>query len=390
MRHVRLISSSSIATASVAVAALLVTPACESGGKKNGADSGSDSDSDSDSDGGDGDDIILGDGDGELGPGKVRGCNDLQVEFETVIPTVMLVVDRSSSMFDLPLAPFPNRWEPLKDALVGPDGAVTDLQGGIRFGFAAYTNQAGVGTCPQFDPTGIGLGNYDAIKARYDEVSSDPILTGVKGETPTGAAILAATAHLAAFTEPGPKSILLVTDGEPDRCSEPDPQCGQDEAIAAVQAAYAQGIGTFAIGVGEIGVNHLQDLANAGLGQPVQSRPEPVDCPMGSFTQGTYSATGGAAKVFNPTDPAALKADIAGIVGALRSCAYTLSAEVNPNTANLGTVLINGQTAEFENENGWRMNGPYELEILGASCLAVKTVVNPDVYISFPCNSFVK
>lgn len=368
---------------------LVFTPACGDGGK-NGSDADSDRE-DADSDGGDGDDINLGDGDGgdgDLDLRKVGGCNDLQVEFETVIPTVMLVVDRSSSMFDLPLAPHPNRWEPLKEALVGDDGAVTDLQSGIRFGFAAYTNQAGTGTCPQFDPTEIGLDNYDAIKARYDEVSSDPILTGVKGETPTGAAILAATAHLAAFTEPGPKSILLVTDGEPDRCSEPDPQCGQDEAIAAVQAAYAQNIATFAIGVGEVGVNHLQDLANAGLGQPVQDRPEPVDCPMGSFTLGAYSPTGGAAKVFNPADPDALKADIAGIVGALRSCSYTLSAEVIADKAHLGTVLVNDEAAVFGDPNGWRMNDAYELELIGASCVAVKTVASPDVYISFPCESF--
>jgi hypothetical protein len=336
-------------------------------------------------------------------PPRPAGCNDLQVEFESVIPTVMLVVDRSSSMFDTPLAPFANRWDPLKDALVGETGAVTNLHEGIRFGFSAYTHQYGngVAACPTFDFTSIGLGNYDAIKAQYDAVSSDVITPGLpndpatnanptKGETPTGAAVTAAAAQLAAFTEPGPKFILLVTDGEPDTCTMTDPQCGQDESIAAVQAAHAQGIGTFAIGVGEIGVDHLQDLANAGLGQPVMERPEPASCVMGSFTQGAYSPTGGTAKVFNPADPETLKADIAGIVGSTRTCTYTLNEVVDLEKAHLGTVLVNNVTAVHGDPNGWQMNSELELEILGASCNTIKTSAVPDVFISFPCESFVK
>ena len=41
-------------------------------------------------------------------------------------------------------------------------------------------------------------------------------------------------------------------------------------------------------------------------------------------------------------------------------------------------------------DNGWRMNSELELEILGASCNTIKTSVAPDVFISFPCESFVK
>jgi hypothetical protein len=51
-------------------------------------------------------------------------------------------------------------------------------------------------------------------------------------------------------------------------------------------------------------------------------------------------------------------------------------------------VLVNDVVARFEDEDGWRMNSPSELELLGASCIAVKTTINPDVYISFPCDSF--
>lgn len=344
------------------------------------------------------------DGDGEIDhefntPNRVEGCNDLDVEFESVTPTILVLVDRSSSMFDQPLASHPNRWQPLKEALVGEDGIVTTLQGGIRFGFAAYTHQAknGIAACPLFNATSIGTNNYETIKEEYDAVSSDPIDPDVgdvngsnptKGETPTGAALFAATAVLADFEALGPKFILLVTDGEPDTCAAPDPQCGQDMAIAAAQAAYEQGIGTYAIGVGEIGLNHLQDLANAGTGQPVIGRTPTEDCQGLTTNLATYSQESGAAPVFNPTDPDQLKADIAGVVGSTRSCVYTMNEEVDLEKANLGTVIVNDVMARYEDDDGWRMNSPTELELLGDSCIAVKTTINPDVYISFPCDSF--
>src|SRR5690606_2653267 len=133
----------------------------------------------------------------------------------------------------------------------------------------------------------------------------------------------------------------------------------------------------------------LQDLANAGQGQPVQSRPPGADCNPGAL-QGTYADAGGSAPVFNPANPDALKADIAGIVGSFRSCTYTLNEDVDPAKANLGTVLVNDVNAAYDDPNGWRMNSATELELVGDACDAVKTTIDPDVYISFPCDVFVK
>src|SRR5690606_23607575 len=120
---------------------------------------------------------------------------------------------------------------------------------------------------PLMDVIDIETGNLDSIVALYDEVSVDPASTGpdpqtYKGETPTGEAIRAVIPVLDSDRAPGPKFLLLVTDGEPDTCATPDPQCGQDESIAAVQEAYEKNIKTFVVGVGEIGLEHLQDLAN--------------------------------------------------------------------------------------------------------------------------------
>src|SRR5262245_19025137 len=54
--------------------------------------------------------------------GSGDSCNSLTVDFKPVTPTVLLLVDRSSSMFDLGFGPSPDRWAPLKEALVGTNG----------------------------------------------------------------------------------------------------------------------------------------------------------------------------------------------------------------------------------------------------------------------------
>ena len=333
-----------------------------------------------------------------------EGCNDLAVEWESVIPTVMLVVDRSSSMFDIAFGDSPNRWDPLKDALVGPGGVVKQLQSGVRFGFTAYTHQSvnGEGACPLLNDAGsIGLDNHDAIKEKYDEASSDPRASApspinsdeslpYKGETPTGAAIRAVTPELAAYSEIGPKYILLVTDGEPDTCAHPDPQCGQAESIAAVQAAHAEGIQTIVIGAGEVGREHLQDLANAGAGQPVQQRPL-GDCDeYVSSPQATYADSGGDAPYYFPQDPEALRSAIAYAVGSVRSCEFTMNVEVDPEGVGDGQVWLDGKILSHDDPDGWHMSDQVTVVLEGKACERIKTQINPGLVISFPCDVIVR
>lgn len=342
------------------------------------------------------------DGGEGAGPTKKRecnpqpGCNDLQVEFESVVPTVMILVDRSSSMFDTPFGNSPNRWQPLKEALIGENGVLRELHGAVRFGFATYTHQQvnGAAACPLMDVIDIATAtdSFDSIVNLYDEVSVDPATTGsnpltYKGETPTGAAIRAVLPVLEADQAPGPKFLLLVTDGEPDTCAEPDPQCGQDEAIAAVQEAFAKNIRTFVIGVGEIGRDHLQDLANAGAGQPVQRRTPQADCDPP--TLGSYEPSGGDARYYRPENPADLRDDIGRIVGGVRSCEFKLSEEVDLEKADKGTVLLDCEGLPYDDANGWRMTSPTDLELVGDACATIKTTIRPDLYITFPCESYV-
>ena len=82
--------------------------------------------------------------------------------------------------------------------------------------------------------------------------------------------------------------MVLVLGGDPEICGVADPDCGQDAAIAAVQAARAQGISTLVLGIGDFvmppagfcvptvrrcSTQHLEDLANAGVGMGVAAPP---------------------------------------------------------------------------------------------------------------------
>jgi hypothetical protein len=225
------------------------------------------------------------------------------------------------------------------------------------------------------------------------------------------------TEQLVAFPEPGPRYLLLVTDGNPDRCNEADPQCGQDDAIAAVQAAFAAGVTTYAVGLGDAalagnaaaagcwgrcGALHLQDLANAGVGEPVIRNTDPEylnncfndrrDANGVQQYVATYAddaTLAGAAPFFAPSDAAALRDTLASILQGVRSCTFTLSEEVRAGRESTGTVRLDGQNLGFDDPNGWTMVGSTDVELRGTACDRVQNEVR-SLEISFPCESYIR
>jgi hypothetical protein len=165
------------------------------------------------------------------------GCNDINVGFEKIIPTVLLLVDESGSMADnkYPTGGAQTRWRVLHDALLGDLGLVQRLSADVRFGFIGYTGDGTAATCPLLARTNIFAVGSDgvaltAVRSVYPE--ERPNLP-YQGDTPTGAAMRAASKALVDFTEPRPKYNLLATDGDPDTCARPNPQCGQENVTAA-------------------------------------------------------------------------------------------------------------------------------------------------------------
>ncbi|HLV66447.1 MAG TPA: hypothetical protein VKY73_11575, partial [Polyangiaceae bacterium] len=205
---------------------------------------------------------------------------------------------------------------------------------------------------------------------------------------------------------PGPKYILLVTDGNPNTCQILDPQCGQDASVAAVQSAYEQGIGTLVIGIGDIvsmntgcvpeqmrcGVAHLQDLANAGTGQPVEAPPaeyEYQQCVtmIGDGLQATYATTEdpGTAPYFTATSAEELKTAIEDLLKQVASCTFDMDVEVR-GRASLGQVFVGAQEVPYDDPDGWRLeSNRYQVTLQGAACELFQTG-DHELNISFPCD----
>jgi hypothetical protein len=343
--------------------------------------------------------------------GSGQGCQNLQVVFEPKIPTVFVLADRSGSMFDSMV------WVPLRTGVLK---VIQDTQAEIRFGFAAFTGQAG-GTCPIFDAVpqpSIGLNNYNNIAAFYGTLDKPAVLP--KPETPTTLALKQAQSLLIADNAPGEKYILFVTDGEPDFCDDVNHICAVDSVVHELQVLKQAGITTFVFGLksalSDISVPSLQAFANAGAGQPalapIAQTPAPINIyyqcngsaawmadlsaagKTGMMTSiGDYATTGGNATLYNPdlTDPvtgqATLVSQLTSVIAGVKSCHFDLSGkiEVDVNQLNLASVAIQGRAVPLDSMNGWRMNTGTQLELVGDACTAWRRPENTQIDFNFPC-----
>jgi hypothetical protein len=349
-------------------------------------------------------------------------CNELGAQFEKIVPNVVVLVDRSKSMFEANGQPVRAQlWDPLADALTNAsDGVIPQLESEVRFGFVAYNRDANqaVAACPNLQSVPLGLDNGAAIATAYTAAGLVPD-NYYKWDTPTAESVQAVTAQLMAFPETGPRYILLVTDGNPDRCGEADPQCGQDDAIAAVQAAFAAGITTYVVGIGEVatatndsnvsgcwgrcGALHLQDLANAGIGLPVIRNTDPAylsNCFNGARRdangQQVYVASyvddplaAGVAPFFAPTGRTALREAISSILSGVRSCTFTLTQQVRAGKEGTGNVLLDGAPLVYGDANGWLLSNGTDVQLQGAACTQLQNDVE-NVEIFFPCESYIR
>jgi hypothetical protein len=328
-------------------------------------------------------------------------CASATVDFTVQPPNVMLVVDRSGSMaeeIDPTNLPGVQRWQAAREALVNATmGVVPLVQAGVNLGLTLYTAPTGmpahvghmstVGTadpdytesaeCPFLVQVPIALNNFAAIEAAYRPITmySNPTAQQMQdrlpaGATPTGESIQAVIPVLQALDPvlfPGPKAIVLATDGEPNGCGTNVPQGqGRMNSVNAVQAAFDANIRTFVVSVGDdVGLDHLRQLANIGQGFPAM---DPMD------------------RFYVATNPAALADALKQIFTDVRSCTFMVDGRINPNRAGTGVVTIDGMPITFEDPNGWRVNSETEIEILGTACDTIK-MGDHNVEIRFPCGA---
>ena len=295
-----------------------------------------------------GDTVVTGDGDPGTESSDTEACPVLDVILIPQIPTLQLLVDQSGSM-DQDFGG-DTRWNVIVDVLTNPqNGIVPQFESSIRFGLTLYTSLEGNmgGQCPMLTEVAPALDNYNAIDMTMS--MSTPVQ-----DTPTGESLDLTWQTLDAFPEPGLKYIVLATDGLPDTCDVPNPpdqmaQAMADAAsVAAAEAAYAAGIPTFVISVGDqVGQAHLQDMANAGQGVG----PNDPDA--------TY---------YEALNQGALVDAFNSILAGVRSCRLDLMTPLTDEEAANCTLEVNGNVVDLGDANGWQLNNSMEVELLGTAC----------------------
>jgi hypothetical protein len=368
-------------------------------------------------------DLVLGTGGqgngsgGEPAAAGAPGCVDLDVDFTPQVPTVLLLIDRSGSMTDADnfgvavqaavdagtyeLGSCPNvkqgnqdvdpndwRWNVVRDVLMNPDkGIVKPLEDRVRFGLSLYSSNNGrikpapMGVvnapveldpnkeCPVLIQVPIALNNHAAMLDKFK--CSD---LGI--DTPTRESLLSAADTLKGFREPGPKVIVLATDGEPDTCDCPNfsgrvpDKCkmagaadqARADVVATAQKIHSQDITIHVINVSTPSLvplqEHLSDVANAGGGNMYLG--------------------------FSPGD---LTDAFEDIINGVRSCVIDLEGQIATGKESDGTITLDGQELTLDDPDGWQVNSPSQVELLGDACELIKRGQH-DIAIKFPCDSF--
>ncbi len=287
-------------------------------------------------------------------------CPDVTINISEKIPTVVLLVDQSGSMNSPLEVGGPSRWDAVKTVLLDPtDGVVTKLDGRVNFGASLYSSVGGGSVpdqCPIINESLPAANSYQTIVDLFDANSPS-------SDTPTAESVDAVVKNFASF--PGPRVIVLATDGSPDRCDDADAhdQQSRDLSEAAVGNAFDEHISTFVLSVGDqVAESHLQRLANAGQGLDLDN---------------------GIAPFFVATDSDLLQAAFESIITGVRSCDATLDAAVDSNRVGEGEVTLNGTVLVFNTD--WRLVDERTIELLGDACQTMLSASNVVLQASFPC-----
>jgi hypothetical protein len=296
------------------------------------------------------------------------GCVQVLRRYTSTPPTVILLIDQSASMNDRFGAS--TRWDVLRQSIIEPkDGLLSWLDRSTNVGLTLYTSLDGYNLgreCPLLEQVDVRLGNTEALRRFY--ASAEPLQGG---DTPTAEAIDASVATLLEVSAGPARYVLLLTDGVPDTCAEPDPQNGFDAAVGAVERAYAQGVIVYTVGVSpEIARRGLQRMANASAGKP-------LDLVFGTDADAEEP-------LYASTEPRALAAQLKGVIGDVRNCSVELGATVGGARAADGSVLLDGAALEQNSPDGWSFVDDDTIRVHGSACNEVLGN-SESLLVTFPC-----
>jgi len=320
-----------------------------------------------------------GTGSGATGTGTgANGCAQGRAQASRVVPRVVLLVDGSCSMSsDYPSTgrdssscmENPNgRWAAIRKALIDPQtGVVTQLEGAVEFGLAVFGTQP---TCPiPGTPIPPALNNLANITGGLPTVQPGQY-------TPTGPALDWTYQNMftpAAGTSPdqqapGPSILILATDGEPNDCmlGRGGASTNFQPSIDAVTRGAMAGTKTYVISLA------------AGSGQFHDFLQQLAD--IGSLTN--------AGKLYEPTTPADLEADLQLLIGGAVGCDVALNGSVMMGRECEGMVTLNGTAVACNTPDGWILPDPRHIRLQGKSCDTLKTTKDALLDARFPCGVF--
>ena len=360
---------------------------------------------------------VLGNPPGMGGASPTPAFQSCQLPLRTVSaapPSVLVLADRSGSMFDTLPMRATSPWSELRATALA---VVQALAPEVRFGFAAFAGSAEA--CPRLDAVAFGLNNYAAIEAVYGALEDSPDFrdSGTLGALREGQALLA--------DAPGAKYIWLLTDGESDYCKDGNPRCPVDSVVGELQAlaSAASPIRTLVSGIagGAPGTpGALQAIADAGRGQPVELTAGSPGMPdinviydecsidadwvqhftatgkpnVRGQTIGAYASSSGGTTVYSPVeqDTSTLTQQIRFAVITDRPCAFDLTlAGVTPSALSTldenARLEVDGIVIPYDADNGWQRVGVSGVAITGEACDAVQlAAAAPLLQLLWSCN----
>lgn len=297
-------------------------------------------------------------------------CGEHKFQAESVPPNVMLVLDKSGSMYFqswMDGGVNKRRWESLH--------AVTEtllrrLDGRINFGLKLFP---ALGAQESKDKT-IACRLQAGVEVECGPKQADKILAvmpgadaEVYGDTPTVSGLDAAYKNLSNLAQPNPKAIVLIVDGETN-CSETN-----SELSSLAKKAYEDEIPVYVVGI------DLNPALASALGQ--------------------VAVSGGTTKLYNTQDSDALISTLEDILGQVVSCTIPLkTAPQYPDRVELHdskealVPRISGatscaQAAAVGQEQGWIFSSsgpdPKEIRLCGKSCDAYRQ--DPKLRVEFHC-----
>ncbi len=274
-------------------------------------------------------------------------------------PDLLVVLDRSGSMTDLP-AVFPpifeSKWNIMEDALK----SITVMKDqSIKFGLMDFSSDGncGVSTTPNI---GIALGTSGMFGTYY--ATRTPT-----GNTPSHLALGAALTYFQSIpVNPAGRYVMFATDGLPN-CLGGDPNMtSYPETVAAVQALHDAGIPTYVLGLDSFADQTvLNDAAVAG-----------------------GEAQAGATKYYDASNPTSLATALQAIAGGIviPSCTFALqSAPPDPNNV---TVTLNGTAVPRSpsHASGWDYYpDAMTITFFGSTCQAIQMGASTNVSFVYGC-----